>query len=628
MSDTSCFAAFSPGEVTLTGGVHEERHRHNVDYLLSLRDANLLQNHYIEAGINVYPNLFGTWEGKPGSRGESLHWGWETPGSALRGQFLGHWMSAAAHEVANTGNPMVRVRLHAVLQELIRCQREHGGEWIFSIPPLYFDHLAQGRPNGVPQYVVHKTLMGLVDAYRYAGEAEALEAAISASRWIRRWSGGFDQVTWDAILDVETGGMLEVWADLYDITHDDMFAELLDRYWHGHLFDPLLSGEDVLTNRHANTTIPEAIGAARAYEVTGQQRWKDVVERYWRCAVDDRGTFATGGCNSGEIWCPPFAFAARRGDKNQELCTVYNMMRLAEILFRWTGDTRFMDYYELNSINGVLAQTHPSTGMPAYYLPLQAGLHKLWGSPTYDFWCCHGSVVQANELHQEGVYYRSLNPKDSALTIVRYLDTTLHTTVDGAAVQVAMLVGDPQGGDALHNAADAGDLHRPRALRVRIDVDMASQVFHELRLRVPSWSQGSPHVSVNGTCIGDRCTMSDGFLHVPVRAGHSAIDLEIGMALHAVPIPDEQTTVAFMDGPVVLAGICDEERTFYGDPSRPDTLMAPDNERQWGTWQGGYRTVRQPLGSVRMKPLFDIADEAYTVYFPVRPDMPGAAVRN
>ena len=127
---------------------------------------------------------------------------------------------------------------------------------------------------------------------------------------------------------------------------------------------------------HANTTIPEVLGAARAYEVTGDDRWRGIVEAYWDWAVTRRGTFCTGGQTSGEIWTPPFAFASRRGEKTQEHCTVYNMIRLADVLFRWSGEVAYLDYIERNLYNGILAQQHPETGMVAYFLPLEGGARQ------------------------------------------------------------------------------------------------------------------------------------------------------------------------------------------------------------------------------------------------------------
>ncbi len=89
--------------------------------------------------------------------------------------------------------------------------------------------------------------------------------------------------------------MLELWADLFAVTKDEEHLELMNRYYRRRLFDPLLAGEDILTNHHANMTIPEAHGAARAWEVTGEQRWRDIAEAYWDCAVTRRDQFCTGG---------------------------------------------------------------------------------------------------------------------------------------------------------------------------------------------------------------------------------------------------------------------------------------------------------------------------------------------
>ncbi|WP_427051260.1 beta-L-arabinofuranosidase domain-containing protein [Paenibacillus sp. TC-CSREp1] len=50
----------------------------------------------------------------------------------------------------------------------------------------------------------------------------------------------------------------------------------------------------MFTNKHANTQIPEILGAARAWEVTGEVRYRKLVEAFWTCVVTDRGYVATG----------------------------------------------------------------------------------------------------------------------------------------------------------------------------------------------------------------------------------------------------------------------------------------------------------------------------------------------
>lgn len=592
----------------LARGVFDDRRRLNRDYLASLGDDALLQNHYIEAGIGSQ-----LWHLQPSrdsadARGLDRHWGWETPGALLRGHFLGHWMSAAAREVAVTGDAVLRAKLDTVLNGLERCQRESDGEWVWAIPPTFLSYLEKGRPVWAPQYNMHKTLMGLVDVYRDLGDERALTMAKRATQPLLRWVRSLDDDAFQRILEVETGGMLEVWADLLEATNDPVYRELLERYYRKSLFDGLLAGRDMLTNMHANTTIPEVLGAARAYEVTGDEVWRRIVEAYWDWAVVRRGTFCTGGQTSGEIWTPPFAFAARRGEKTQEHCGVYNMIRLADVLMRWTGDLSYADYIERNLHNGILAQQNPRTGMVAYFLPLEGGAQKDWGSPTEDFWCCHGTLVQAHTRHAELVFYTA---DDGTLTVAQFIAARAQFPVDGgvAQVQVAMLDNaEYVGPDS--NAGEAGDLHRPSALRIRITID-APDAPLQVRIRIPDWTEGVPLTSDDALF-----ETVDGVLVLNHPGGRGSVDIAFPFALRTVAIPDEPETVAFMEGPVVLAGLVDREVSLRGDVDAAAGLLRPDDERHWSQWRTRYRSVGQPA-SIRFVPLNEIVDEQFAVYFPV-----------
>lgn len=600
--------------VRLTPGPFESRRRRNREYLVSLQERNLLQNHLIEAGIGDQSWHLHPSQSSAADRGLDRHWGWETPGSLLRGHFLGHWMSAAAREVAVTGDAHLRAKLDAVLDGLERCQQEGDGEWVFSVPFGFLRRLAEGHEVWAPQYVIHKTLMGLVDVYRDLGDERALRIAHHASAALLRWAREFDADAFEAILEVETGGMLEVWAELLDATGDGMYAELLERYFHRTLFDGLLAGRDMLTNLHANTTIPEVLGAARAYEVTGDPRWRAIVEAYWEWAVTRRGTFCTGGQTSGEIWTPPFAFASRRGEKTQEHCTVYNMIRLADVLFRWTGRPEYLDYIERNLYNGILAQQHPETGMVAYFLPLEGGAVKRWGTPTEDFWCCHGTLVQAHTRHSSLVFYRG---EDGAITIAQYLSARAEFADAAGAADIEIeLLGDAGhvGPDA--NAGEAGDLHRPSAWHVRVTLQTPDSSPRRVRLRVPEWVQGAPLITTSAPTHP-----AEGFLEVDHPGGRTEIEVAFPFAVRAVPIPDEPSTVAFVEGPVVLAGLCDREVALEGDVADPRSMLAVDNERQWNQWLTRYRTVGQ-AHAIRLIPLHEVTDASYSVYFPITPVRP------
>ncbi len=586
-------------QIELLPGLFRDRFELNRRYLLSLRNENLLLNHYLEARF-LHISFRNTFHGRPDA-GDDIHWGWESPTSQIRGTFVGHWLSAAARLYANTRDEEVKARADKIVSELARCQESNGGEWVAAIPESYFHWLAKGRPTWAPQYVLHKIMMGLFEMHVFAGNEQALEMLEKSARWFHRWSGQFTREQMDEMMETETGGMLELWSDLYGATGKQEYLELMQRYERPRLFEPLLAGEDPLTNRHANTTIPEVQGAARAYEVTGEERWRKIVEAYWRCAVTDRGHFCTGGQTAGEVWTPPFEQAARLGDKNQEHCTVYNMIRLADYLLRWTGESKYADYIERNLYNGILAQQHPQTGMVAYFLPLEAGGKKIWGHPTHDFWCCHCTLLQAHMLYQSLAYYEE---KDG-LTVCQYLPTELKWKRGSVPVTIKQTFDH-----------ESGARRRPNRWVVALSVECEQSVEFTLKLRLPEWLAGPPGISVNEEKQEVRAD-TPGFHAIQRKWHRDQVRVELPKALRACPLPDEPDTVAFLDGPIALAGLCDSERALHGDKSNPNTILTPNNEREWDQWLPGYRAVNQKQG-LRFKPLYDVAEEWYTVYFPIR----------
>ena len=284
------------GSVKILPGVFRERMDVNRQYLLEL-DANcLLQNFYLEAGI-ILPGL----QVVDNPETANLHWGWEAPTCQLRGHFLGHWISAAAKLIAADGEPELRVKLDNIVSELARCQELNGGEWVGSIPEKYFTRLIKNQYIWSPQYVMHKTIVGLSDAYIYAGNTQALDILSHLSDWYITWTEKAAETNPHAVYAGEEAGMLEVWAQLYQLTKDEKYLTLAKRYADAGLFRKLKEGKDSLTNCHANASIPFTHGAAKMYEITGDSDWLEVIKLFWKVAVTDRGMFSTTGMNAGEF---------------------------------------------------------------------------------------------------------------------------------------------------------------------------------------------------------------------------------------------------------------------------------------------------------------------------------------
>lgn len=590
------------GSVKILPGVFRERMDVNRQYLLEL-DANcLLQNFYLEAGI-ILPGL----QVVDNPETANLHWGWEAPTCQLRGHFLGHWISAAAKLIAADGEPELRVKLDKIVSELARCQELNGGEWVGSIPEKYFTRLIKNQYIWSPQYVMHKTIVGLSDAYIYAGNTQALDILSHLSDWYITWTEKAAETNPHAVYAGEEAGMLEVWAQLYQLTKDEKYLTLAKRYADAGLFRKLKEGKDSLTNCHANASIPFTHGAAKMYEITGDSDWLEVIKLFWKAAVTDRGMFSTTGMNAGEFWVPPHMQGHFLGSSDQEFCTVYNMVRTASYLLKYTGEAQYADYIERALYNGFLAQQNAQTGMPAYFLPLGAGSRKKWGTKTRDFWCCHGTMVQAQTLYPELVWFTD----GDKITAAQYIPSEFTAEMNGANVTVSQTTGMKYYNDqAFFDEKDDGQMSR---WLLKFSVKCDKPVRFTLSLRVPEWAKGV-ELEVNGK--NTAAPVKDGWLDITSDWQNDSVQVFFPSELRAETLPDMPELMSVVDGPIVLAGITGSDCGITGADKLNEQFM-PQMEHTYGTFpwrQNSWRTRNQPQ-SVMFRPLYEVTDEEYTVYF-------------
>ena len=576
----------------------------NQKYLLELDLKKLLVPHMLEAG-----------RFKTNDLPIDVYEGWEAPTCQLRGHFIGHWMSACAMNYQMTGDKRIKAVAEAAVDEMEKCQIVNGGRWAASIPEKYLYWIAQGVEVWAPQYTIHKTFMGLLDIYRMTGYQKALEIADRFGEWFYEWSGKYTKEEFQKILNVETGGMLEIWAILYDLTSKSIYTVLMDRYYHEVLFDGLLQGKDVLTNMHANTTIPEILGAAAAYEVTGNKKYMEIVRTYWKQAVVERGYYATGGQSCGEVWTPKFQLNTRLGNKTQEHCTVYNMMRLAGFLFCYDKDASYMDYWERNMYNGILAQSYwdgfhvniaknkyPSTGFMIYFLPMRAGSRKAWRGKFEHFFCCHGSVVQANAALNRGLYYKS----EDGVYVCQYFDSDCEAVIYEKKIWIKQR-------RRMHTEC-CGYVNKPESMEIVFDVESPEENELELFFRIPAWCKNNYRVFLNGDEIDPK--PDKGFVKIKRGWKKDQVILALERKIYVERLPGNEKMVAFLDGPEVLAGLTKDERTLYGDVNHPEKMIVPECDREWERWISNYRIEGQKKG-IRFVPIRQIGYEKYQIYFPV-----------
>lgn len=588
----------------LEPGLFKQRSDVNESYLMELKNMALLQNFYLEAAI-IMPGC----QQVQNPANLDMHWGWESPTGQLRGHFLGHWLAAAAVQYKAYGNRELKAKIDTIIDELERCQIKNGGKWLGSIPEKYFKIMETDDYIWSPQYTLHKTIMGLLYAYVYTDNAKALTLLNNLADWYVDWVKMLDAKGSLAENKGESGGMLELWAWAYELTKDEKYMFLAEHYTHHELYTDLLEGKDPLTNNHTNSSIPMAHGSAKMYEVTKDPKWLDVTMKFWDCAVTNRGSFCTTGNNAGEFWIPAHSFSKYLGERSQEFCTVYNMARLADYLYRFTGEKKYADYIEKCLYNGFLAQHNRFTGMPTYFLPTSAGGKKTWGSKRNDFWCCHGTMVQAQALYPALCFYE--DDTQSKLIINQYMPASTTAVIDGKEIKVTMN-NDMKFYVDQSLFDESGDTQTSRwHIVFKVSSDNADA---SIALRIPEWSNEHFDILVNGNKAD--CNIDNGYAVITKTWNNDKIELFLNADLELSPLDDEKNLVAVMEGPIVLAGITDTDKGLCTGQDVNDVLI-PFKEHTYDAFpwqQSTYVTKNQPE-NFRFKPLYDVIDEKYTIYF-------------
>ena len=570
----------------------------NRRFLLALDPERLLHMFRVTAGLPSEATPLG---------------GWEAPENELRGHFTGHYMSACALLWAQTGDPTIRERGVRVASALAQCQAAIGSGYVSAFPEELFDRLRAGLPAWAPFYTLHKIMAGLLDTATLSADPAALDTLLGMATWVERWTHPLDAAQMAKVLEREYGGMNELLYNLSVVSGESRWQALAQRFDRERIFAPLAAQRDELQGLHVNTTIPQIIGAARGFEVTGSIGQRRVAEFFWH-TVAERRCYCTGGTSNGESWnTPPGALARELSGYTEESCVTYNMQKLTRHVYCWTADARLADYYERTFYNGILGVQHPVDGNKLYYLPLASGYWKLFGTPLHDFWCCTGSMSESFAKLGDSIYFHD----ESGIYVNLFVPSELNWAERG--VRLAL------------------DTRFPEEDTVRLTVLGARRARFAVHVRVPYWTAGGS-ISLNGTLLPGS-VHSGGYFTLERRWSEGdVLSVHLPMRLHAAPMPDDASVVAVMYGPLVLAarlgtaGLTAEN--LRAGPTLPRKVpeyaaepigIAPivARSRDPSSWLRPvagraleFSTIGQE-SDLTLVPLNRIFDERYAVYFNV-----------
>jgi hypothetical protein len=534
--------------------------------------------------------------------------GWESPDHMGRGEFFGHSLSARAMLFAATGDARWKRQLDYLVAELSKCQQALGSTgYLHAEPESIFDRLEAGEDVQGVYYTVHKLMAGLLDVYRCCGNPQALRIAEKMAGWIDARSRRLAPERWRRILDVEFGGLNEALYNLYAITHDARHLEIARRFDHEEIYRPLGEGRDALLGLHANTTIPKIVGAARAYEITGDRRFRKIAEYFWRQVAEHR-SYATGGTSNHEHWrTAPDRLAGELSNETQECCCTYNMLKLTRHVFAWTGDPRVADFYEKALFNSVLGTMNSETGTTMYFVPLAGGYWKTFASPLASFWCCNGTGVESFAKLADSIYFHD---RDS-VWVNLFIASELTWAEKGLTLRQETRFPEQQG--------------------IMLWLTARRPVELTLRLRIPSWAAHGGTIALNGSPIST--TAAPGSYATIRRTWQNGdrLSLQLPMSLRLEAMPDDKNTVAVLYGPIVLAGcladlspkeLQDHNPAPSGPPSAVPVLSVDRNNPAASIGPSGrpLEFLAKTKGNgVRLVPFYSLFGKRYAVYWKITP---------
>ena len=526
---------FALTQVRLLDGPFKNAMELDRKYLFELDADRLLHNFRVTAGLPSTAKPLG---------------GWEAPDCELRGHFVGHYLSACALMYASTGDERLKAKGDAVVADLAECQAKLGNGYLSAYPETLIDRVEAQQRVWAPYYTLHKLLAGLLDMYVYCDNQQALDAAKKFGDWVVARNSRLTDEQMQKMLGNEHGGMNEALANLYALTGEQKYLKIALRFNHHALIGPFSKIEDNLTGKHANTQFPKFIGAAREYELTGDDSLRTAVTFFWNTVVHER-SYVIGGNSDGEMFTPKERLSRALGPNTTETCNTYNMLKLTRHLFTWDPRAEYADFYERGLYNHILSSQNPETGMMCYYVPLRSGSHKDYGGPLDAFWCCTGTGVENHAKYGDSIYFHD---GEKTLYVNLFIASELNWKARG--LKLRQETSYPEQGVS------------------KLVFTCEKPVELAIRIRCPWWAEKGVEIAVNGkTWVTQQ--KPGGYLSASKTwQNGDVVQIKMPFTLRTEGFKDNPRRFAFMNGPLVLCAEVDTKKPFPAVVADEGKLLA------------------------------------------------------
>ena len=542
---------FPLSQITLLEGPLKHARDLNIETLLKYDCDRLMAPYRKEAGLTPKAKCYPNWDG-------------------LDGHVGGHYLTAMAINAA-TGNEECRKRMEYIISEIAECAEANSKNH-----PQWGIGYMGGMPNSqniwngfkdgdfrvysgswAPFYNLHKMYAGLRDAWLYCGNEQAKSLFLQFCNWAIHITSGLSDEQMERMLGNEHGGMNEVLADAYAITHEQKYLDCAKRFSHKRLFTPMSQRQDCLDNMHANTQVPKVIGFERISELSGNEDYHVASSFFWDIVTGER-SLAFGGNSRREHFPAKDACMDFINDiDGPESCNTNNMLKLTEDLHRRNPEARYADYYELATFNHILSTQRPEHGGYVYFTPARPRHYRNYSAPNEAMWCCVGTGMENHGKYGQFIYTHA----GDALFVNLYAASQLDWKERGITLRQETAF--------------------PYSENSTITIAEGKGTFN-LMVRYPGWVHpGEFKVSVNGK-PADIITGPSSYVSIN-RKWKKGDVVNINFPMHSSLryLPNEPQYVALMHGPILLGMktgtesmaslIADDSRfgQYAGGPKQP-----------------------------------------------------------
>ncbi|MBN2272744.1 MAG: glycoside hydrolase family 127 protein [Bacteroidales bacterium] len=582
---------FEITDVKLLDGPFKKATELNVKSLLNYEPDRMLAKFRSEAGLMPKAEHYGGWEGM-----------------TIAGHSLGHYLSACALMYQTTGDQRFLERVNTIVAELDTCQQADEDGYIGAFPDgkrILEEEVAKGNIrsagfdlNGiwVPYYTQHKVMAGLNDAYHLCGNEKALEIEKKFANWLERIVIHLPDSSVQKMLHCEHGGINEALAQLYGDTGNEKYLKMSRIFHHKAILDSLLTGKDILPEKHANTQIPKLIGLARRYELTGDLDDRKTAEFFWD-RVAYHHSYVTGGNGNNEYFGQPDKLRNRLGPNTTETCNVYNMLKLTRHLFLWEPTAEKADFYERALLNHILSSQHPGDGRVIYNLSLDMGGRKEYQDP-YWFTCCIGTGMENHSKYGANIYYYN----NDDLYVSQLIASEVNWKNKSVMVRQETAYPEEQG--------------------TSIFFDCQEPVKFTLQIRYPYWAEQGISIAVNGK--KQRINQEPGSF-IPIKRTWNTgdkVEVNIPFSLRLETMPDDSNRIAVFYGPLVLAGELgpDQDSAVHNPLYVPVLMTGNRNPAEWTdpVPEKVNEFMTKDVGKphdVLLRPFYAMHERHYSVYW-------------